>query len=529
MSKLKLNLKIICVAALVTISLLSVINSVSAAYNGKIIPPNPYTVYTNQVYSLTVAFHYMAATPCAFWIESPPYHSGKVMLTGSGTTAVALMLQAPSTPGVYTLGLKLYLQPQGQTPMLVDTATVQYQVIEPIKTDWDIEKVWIEPSAPVEDEQVTFHARIALRSTNSKHSLTVGVACLLDNKLYSSESLTFSPQPSFQDITVQKTWIATKGSHTLVFIADPNREHNDPTPYPKYNFKELKFTVETYYAVIENIYPEPSEVNEGDWFNVVIAVAYKFPGSATLEIIHSNNATMPPVSDTIRDAVTGSGVKEYTFKARAPSGRVRYINATTYSLQGQGLVRFDKGAGWQHTDPGWLKFYNISIRRPNYYAVIDSMTAEYLSVTGGRVNASIDRIQITLHVRYFLPIETGLRIVVTRSDSDGPAQSDGYGSTWWTYVRLICIDENRFTQDESVERTATYTFEYTFPIGSIEGTINLNARVEYMAYGGWNYGDEESTGVTVPFAQTGPTSIGDYIMAAFERIGEWFKKFFRLD
>ena len=530
MGRLTLNFKVVCALALVLIALLGTAGSVSAAYNGKIIPPSPYSVYTNQVYSLTVGFQYMAATPCDFWIESPPYHSGRVTLTGSGTSAVALTLQAPPTAGVYTLGLKLYLQPQGQTPNLVDTVTVQYQVIEPIKTDWDVEKVWIEPASPVEGDQVTFHARIVLRSTNSKQSLTVGVACLLDKKLYSSVSLTFSPQPSYQDITVQKAWTATKGSHTLAFVVDPNREHNDPTPYPQYNFRELTFTVETYYAVIEKIYPEPSEVDEGGWFNVVIVVAYKFSGSATLEVLHSNNATMPPVSDSIRDTVTGSGSKEYTFKARAPSGRVHYVNATTYPLQGQGLVRFDRGAGWQHTDPGWLKFYEVSVRRPSYYAVFDSMTAEYLGVTGGVENASIGRVQITLQVRYFVPIESGLRITVTRS-GDGVEfnQTAGQDSAQWTYVRLIWSDENQFTQDESVERTATYTFEYTFPVGSNEGTMNLNARVEYMAYGGWNYGDQESSEVTVPHTPPRSYSAGDYVIAAFERIIEWFKRLFGID
>jgi len=538
MSRLKFNFKVAYTLTVILIAILGTAGSVSAAYNGKIIPPSPYAVYTNQVYRLTVGFQYMAATPCDFWIESPPYRSGRVTLSGSGTSAVALTLQAPPIAGVYTLGLKLFLQPQGQTPMLVDTVTVQYQVVEPVKTDWDVEKVWIEPSSPVEGDQVTFHARIVLRSTNSKRPLTVGVACLLDKKPYYSGSLTFSPQPSYQDITVQKAWTATKGSHSLIFIVDPNREHNDPTPFPQYNFRELKFTVETYYAVIEEIHPEPAEVDEGGWFNVVITVAYRFSGSATLEVRHYNNATMPPVGDTVSDTVTGSGSKDYTFRARAPSGRVRYVNATTYPLQGQGSVRFDRGAGWQQTDPGWLKFYEVSVRRPRYYAVFDSMTAQYLGVTGGVEDASIGRIQITLQVRYFVPIESGLRITVTRSgggaESNQTAEQD---PGVWTGFLIVWIDENQFTQEEAVERTATYTFDYTFPIGSAEGTMNLQAKVEYMAYGGWNYGDQESAQVTVPqtpfqpYTSKGspPSSAGDYAMAAFERIIEWFKRLFGID
>jgi hypothetical protein len=158
------------------------------------------------------------------------------------------------------------------------------------------------------------------------------------------------------------------------------------------------------------------------------------------------------------------------------------------------------------------------------------MTAEYLGVTGGVENASIGRVQITLQVRYFVPIESGLRITVTRS-GDGVEfnQTAGQDSAQWTYVRLIWSDENQFTQDESVERTATYTFEYTFPVGSNEGTMNLNARVEYMAYGGWNYGDQESSEVTVPHTPPRSYSAGDYVIAAFERIIEWFKRLFGID
>ncbi|MEM2943069.1 MAG: hypothetical protein QXT81_06570 [Candidatus Bathyarchaeia archaeon] len=527
MSRLKLNVRAAFAAALIVTVTLGVVEPASAAYNGEIIPPSPYSVYTNQVYSLTISFHYMAATPCAFWIESPPYQSGKQTLKGSGTSAVALTLQAPSTPGIYTLGLKLYIQPEGQTPTPVDTATVTYEVIEPIKTDWDVEKVWIDPASPLEGDQVTFHARITLRSTNSKQPLTVTVACVLDNKIYSSGSLTFSPQPSYQDITA-KPWTATKGAHTLVFVVDPNREHNDPTPYPQYNYKELRFNVETYYAVIERINPVPSEVDEGEWFEAVIVVAYRFPASATIEIHHDNNATMPPVSDSTRDTVTGSGSKEYRFRARAPYTRPTNASEETWILQGSGWVQFDRGAGWEKTDPGWRSLYNVTVRRLRYYAIFDSVTAEYTGTTGGGTNASIGHVQVSLRVRYLVPLESGLRLIVSRSGgtAEGGQVYMNRTSPWgW----VIWSDESEFTQDEPVERTGTYAFEYTFPSGSAEGTINLHATVHYLAYGEWRYGDGESVGASVPSTPREPErspSAFDYISAAFNRILDWFKSLF---
>ncbi|MGQ9543820.1 MAG: hypothetical protein ACUVTM_07040 [Candidatus Bathyarchaeia archaeon] len=67
-----------------------------------------------------------------------------------------------------------------------------------------------------------------------------------------------------------KPWTATKESHLLIFVVDPNREHNDPMPYLQYNFKEYRFNVETYYAAIEKITLTHSEVDEGEWFVISI-------------------------------------------------------------------------------------------------------------------------------------------------------------------------------------------------------------------------------------------------------------------
>jgi hypothetical protein len=282
---------------------------------------------------------------------------------------------------------------------------------------------------------------------------------------------------------------------------DPGRQHNDPTPYPSYNFKEHRFTVEPYYAIVKSINTIPTEVEEGERFEVEITVEYKLPDSTNLKVRHYNNATQPPVGDETLDTVSGFGTKSYTFTAKAPFVcRALSINysESTWQLQGTGSVMFDRGAGWQKTDPGWWKFYEITVRSPRFYAILDSINAEHL---GGR------RISITLQVRHLLPSETGLRIIVRTNATE------------------IWRDESTFTQEGSIERMVTYTCEWTAP-GS--GNIGLGVSVEYKACGAWRHGDDGFVQVNVPSvpSERMPRSFSDYIVAAFQRILDWIKSLF---
>ena len=505
--------RLVATMSLILVVLFGSIGPISAMIQAQLIPPSPYSVYTNQVYSLTVGVQYNIPPeaqktygPYLFWIESPPYQSGQGQLQGSGTASFSLTLQAPSTPGTYTLGLKLLVQAKGQSPTIMDTATVTYQVIEPIITDWDVDKVWIEPESPSVDDQITFHATIALKKTNSAKPLTVDVACYLDKKYYSGSSLTFSPQPSVQDIAISKPWKATEGPHTIMFVVDPNGQHNDPTPFPTYNHKDLTFTVQPYYAIIQSITLPKTEVKEYEEFTVIVTVEYKFPGTANLRIHHLNNFTDPFTDDLVTDTVTGAGTKDYKFTARASSAP--FGNLT--KIVGSGDVTFDKGAGWQKTTLGWWKSYELWVRGRDYYAVIDSMTAEYAGATTGS-SESAGTIEISLQIRYLLPLESGLRIVVTGLN----------GTEVWR-------DEATATQTEIVERTGEYRYIYTFPAGIAYpsgGSITFHATVEYIAWGSWHVGDAQSVAVSLPYTAP-PTSWTDYFEAAIQRIIDWFKQLF---
>jgi hypothetical protein len=405
----------------------------------------------------------------------------------------------------------------------MDTATVTYEVIEPVKTDWDVEKVWIEPKSPGAGDQVTFHATIVLRSTTSTKPLTVEVACYLDKKYYGGGTLTFPPKPGTQDIAINKAWTAREGSHVLVFVVDPNQAHNDPTPLPNYNFKELRFTIEPYYAIVKTI-TTPSEVEEGQWFDVVATIEYRFPGTASLEVGHHLwNVTLPPAEPRL-DSVTGSGTRDYTFRVRALVGPSEYVTpspyADTWNLHGIVTVRFDRGSGWQTTTPGWSKAYDVTVRRPPYYAVIDSMTVEYLGVATG--DETLGRIRITVDIRYLLPLETGLRLVVCRFYNSSVEAPVG------TAITEIWRDEATIRLEESVERTTTYTYEYTFPISSIRSDMMyFTATLDYLAYGSWNRGDDGSAGASVPYTPP-PASMSDYLASAIQRIIDWFKRLWNL-
>lgn len=533
--------------AFIVLTLAAVCGPVSAQRTVKlayIIPPSPYKVYTSQTYSLPVGVQYAVPTTYYLWIESPPYKSGGVAVSGTGTTKFYLTLTAPSTPGTYQLTLNLYGQGGYQnvapTPSLLDTVTVIYQAVTPIVTDWDVDKVWLDPAAPGQGDQVTFHATIVLLSTNSKQSLTVEVACSLDKKIVYTGSLTFSPQPSKQDVTIPSTWTAVNGAHTFACAVDPNHAHNDPTPYPYYDVKSIKFTVEAYYAIIQSITTSPPEgVMEGEEYTVVATVAYNFPGGgATLKVNHWSNGTMPLTDEQKIDdtKLTGSGTKDYTFQARAaftPS-MITFWGCGYWILPGYVSVMFDKGAGWQKTDPGWDGWYNVTVKRPEYYAVFDSVTAEYKSPAKNGA-AAMGIVTITLNVRYLLPVQSGLRIVITQGSNI--TRPNALNSARQTEpMTKVLEDVSTLTQEESVERTARYAYDYSFPLSSVKSDhMPFTAYLGYQACGTWNFGDQRSASATVPYTPPSPPDnsiagyamqAGSYVMDALQRIVEWFKTLF---
>jgi hypothetical protein len=481
----------------------------------KLIPPQPYSVYVGQTYVLTVGVQY-SVTPSDetifLQITCDSYTSQFVPVSGSGSTAIPLQLHAPQSPGIYSLQLDLLVRIPGQPASVWDAAAVNYQVVQPVITDWDVQSASVVPGSPGIGDSVTFHATIELRSTTSTEPLSVIVAVLLDKNLYYSGSMTFQPQPSTQNFDVPKAWMAVKGTHVLTVVVDPQGHHNDPTPYPNSNYKQVQFAVEEYYAIITNI-SAPQEVNQGEEFNVVITVKYKLPPNTNLKIGHINPGTDPAANEQKLDTVSGSGSKDYQFGAKAPSTG----SCAPPQLQGNGTVTYDTGKGWQPFGNASYGSYSVNLKSPEYYAKITSLEATYQPGPNQTMP-----IHIRVQVEYYLPNMSGLRIAVSRSiDSDNRTQV-----TIWK-------DEGNITQPGKPTRVSSpIEFVYNFICGNCSvgnsTTLTFQATVDYVACDGWQSGGEASTQITVPNPQRTAKTPLDYFFAALQTIMDWFRKLFGL-
>jgi hypothetical protein len=480
----------------------------------KIVPPQPYSVYVGQAYALTVGVQYSVIPQdetVFLQIVSESYTSQFVPVSGSGATAISLQLQAPSSPGVYTLQLNLHVRVPGQPTSVYDSATVNYQVVQPVITDWDVQRSWVEPESPGVGDQTTFHATILLKSTTSTEALNVVVACYLDKKLYYAGSMTFQPQPSTQDFEVPKAWTAVEGTHVVTFVVDPEGRHNDPTPYPYSNFKDTRFVVQAYYAIIKNV-SAPQEVGQGEEFRVVVTVEYKLPPNTNLKIGHINILTDPPANEQKLDTVSGSDSKDYEFNAKAPS----VGGCTSPQLKGNATVKFDTGKGWQESATGAWGYYSVDVRSPEYFARLGSFQA----TSQPSQNQSIP-IRISVQVEYYLPNQTALRITVSRS----------IGSDNRTQV-TIWKDEANITQSHEPTRVSSpIEFAYNFVCSDCSGnstTLIFHATIDYIACGGWQSGGDVSTQTTFKNPSPVAKTPLDYLMAALQTIVNWFKKLFGL-
>lgn len=515
---------------LISLSFLFIIRPVSAAVMANITstnPPSGVTVEPNSVFPLGVGVSYKPPPNNGdyyLWVIVDGKTSNQIKFTNPTSYMFQFSIKAPPTEGTYTLKISLYILTEADymknptAGVLRDTATFTYHVKPKVVTDWDVEKIWHTPDSPGPDDEVTFHARIALRSTTSKNALSVDVMCFLDRKQFiqSPLVLTFQPSPSTQEVAVPRSWMATEGEHELMFSVDQLKRHNDPTAYPKYNFMSMRFLIEPYYAVIHDI-KNPPEVDPGEAFEVVVGVEYKFPDSTQLRI--TNFLPSGSTGDEQLDTVSGEGIGTYTFSAVGPS-------VPHASPGGSGLVPFnasaqveyDRGSGWQHTSSRWERYYIIYVRQPTYYAVFDSVEATYIgSASDPGYNGTLGRFSITMNVRYLLPLDTGLRLVVR-----------GFNGT----TEVLRVEET-ITQEDSVERTGTYTNEYTFPLASYRAgsySVGFEASLDYMVEGSWHHGDDDWAMAFVsiirpPEEPVSRTIIDDFI-DRLDSFFEWMRRGF---
>jgi len=183
-------------------------------------------------------------------------------------------------------------------------------------------------------------------------------------------------------------------------------------------------------------------------------------------------------------------------------------------------VEYDRGSGWRHTSPGWERYYIIYVRQPTYYAVFDNVEATYIGRTSDPgVNGTLGRFSITMDVRYLLPEETGLRLVVR-----------GLNGT----TEVLRVEET-ITQRDSVERHARYTNEYTFPLAGYRAgsySVGFAASLDYMVEGSWHHGDDDWAMATVSIFERPPTeepvsrTIIDDFLDRLDSFFEWWRRRF---
>lgn len=514
----------------------------SAMFQASIIPPQPYTVTVGQSYSLKVSIQYDIPQqavdqigPIQLWVFSSPYSSSKVPLVGKGTYSFSLPLTAPSQEGTYTLGIKLYVNSQIHKSEVYDTATVSYQVITPTVNDWAVTKVWITPDSPSPDDEVTFHATIALKSTTGKGTQMAAVGCFLNDRPFGKTQLLSFQYPSSQDIQAPIEWTAEEGSYRLRFAVEDFNYYQDK--FIQDNIRDYVFSVEPYYAIINGTVISPFSVESGDGFIATVYVVYSFPESTELRIgiifpvgnlSYGFNMTADQIQSytvTVEgyDTVSGTGSGPYSFNLTAPTIPFTVdpmtLNATEY--MGISKVEFDRGegAGWEYTDPGFADDFQVFVTPHTYYAVIDISDIAYLGEASPfDPNNPKGRFRANIEVDYLLPEENAkLRVMLT--ESKGTKIYDG-------------------TSGAKGEGKRTYPIEFELPLDvEIKDYSELfDVEVSYEVEEKWYSGDSRSSSAPVSIseeaisAKPGPPSGSAFepVTDFFRSIADFFKGLFGL-
>lgn len=114
-------------------------------------------------------------------------------------------------------------------------------------SDWAVSSVGLNPLNPHPGDSVTFTMTMNLLSTSGSIPQMVSVQCQLDDQSCGGGTVAY-PGPVGQPFTVQSNtpWVATAGTHTLVWSIDST---NDPNPAN--NVMSTSFTVQP--APVQNV------------------------------------------------------------------------------------------------------------------------------------------------------------------------------------------------------------------------------------------------------------------------------------
>lgn len=502
--------------------------------NAQILPIQSYTVYAGQSYTLSVNVQYNIDPktesnigPILLYVYSPPYSSSKAQVSGSGSRTLTLPLVAPTQPGSYTLGIKLQADSKQAQGELVDTATVNYNVVMPVENDWAVTKVWITPDSPSPGDEVTFHATIALKSTTGTGTQMAAVGCFLNDRPFGKTQLFSFQYPSSQDIQAPIEWTAEEGSYRLRFAVEDFNRYQDK--FIQDNIRDFVFSVEPYYAMINFTFVSPSPVLSGNGFPVSVHVVYSFPESTELRIgiifpIENMSFGFNMTADQIQnmsvtteryDTVSGTGSRAYGFNLTAPTLPFTTITNAT-GFMGISKVEFNRGegAGWEHTDPGFADDFMVYVAPHTYYAIIDISDIAYLGEASPfDPNNPKGRFRANIEVEYLLPEENArLRLMLTESKGtriyDGTSGAKGEG-----------------------KRTYPIEFELPLDVKTKDYAELFDVEVSYEVEEKWHSGDSRSSTAPVSISEAAISAKpGTPSGSAFEPVADFFKSiadFFR--
>jgi len=415
-SEMRFFSKLLISTLIISIILCSCASAQQFNINAQILPIQSYTVYAGQSYTLSVNVQYNIDPktesnigPILLYVYSPPYSSSKAQVSGSGSRTLTLPLVAPTQPGSYTLGIKLQADSKQAQGELVDTATVNYNVVMPVENDWAVTKVWITPDSPSPGDEVTFQDKF-----------------IQDN----IRDFVFSVEPYYAMIN-------------FTFVS----------PSPVLSGNGFPVSVHVVYS-----FPESTELRIGIIFPIE---NMSFGFNMTADQIQNMSVTTERY-----DTVSGTGSRAYGFNLTAPTLPFTTITNAT-GFMGISKVEFNRGegAGWEHTDPGFADDFMVYVAPHTYYAIIDISDIAYLGEASPfDPNNPKGRFRANIEVEYLLPEENArLRLMLTESKGtriyDGTSGAKGEGKRTYPIEFELPLDVKTKDYAELFDVEVSYEVE----------------------------------------------------------------------
>lgn len=264
--------------------------------------------------------------------------------TGTPPFTRTLYVPAPSAPGTYSITVSGYNINVGwrsdnvQLVVLPSTTT----------TDWDLSNPTMTPASPKVGDSVTFSIILRAFSSSQAFPQSVRVAAALDGTLLGYGTVSYPGPLGFpMSVSVTTPWLATEGSHTVFWTADPSPySYNDPNRYN--NQASMTFSVSAAPPPFDfsvSISPPTQRVTAGESTSFVVVASLV---SGTGQLVSLSLAGLPsgvtyffnPVSSnpTFQSTLSVTAAKTvpagtYTFTLTALGGGITRTATLTLEVE----------------------------------------------------------------------------------------------------------------------------------------------------------------------------------------------------